>query len=168
MAYDDGATYIVRALDEKGPLTREELEALPAEEEKYGFYEWNSYLDSAFEYLMARGIVIEQEDGKFAVADKYRPKRPEVNRDHLLTGSVLLRPTNANAPDGSDRKTYIVMGVIAVPKDADWPDEHIVPISSLNNGRTLTLHLDAPEPLPDDAKSKNADQTLLTPTLWRC
>jgi hypothetical protein len=87
------------------------------------------------------------------------------DRDNLLTGSLLLRSTEEDPSDGTDRDVYVVFGVVAVPKGSGWKPEHLVPVVGYDGGQTLTLCLGS-EVEPDMPPGCTPNQALMA-KIWK-
>ncbi len=95
-------------------------------------------------------------------------------KDRMVTGQVIFREATEQAPNGSDRKLMMVVGLIAVPRDYPFKGEHQYTISSpllpLLSGRasaTLVVHEQTGVDRTEDARGMDLGY-LLTQPIWRC
>lgn len=92
-----------------------------------------------------------------------------MSKDKLVSGQLFLRERGdaTVGNDGDERRLFMVIGVVAVPKDCEWKGEHMVPVMSLDNGETLHTivddQMDFEEKIP---RGFGADQ-ILTGEFWR-
>lgn len=78
-----------------------------------------------------------------------------------VTGQLLMR--NMGQQEG--RTLFMVVGIIAVPADQAWLDDHQYTVYSLNNGR-LWVDQTAPIDRKQEARGMSADNILTAPW-WR-
>ena len=110
---------------------------------------------------------------------------PNANR---LTGQLLFRKASdhgcehQSAPDGSDRKLMMMVGIVAVPPDFPLEDECLYTVAShspdiftifsgldLSNAVKFSVYPESKQDLPEQIKNGGfSADGLLTSGIWRC
>ena len=88
--------------------------------------------------------------------------------NYRITGQVILRDASIDAPDGSNRKLMMLVGVIAVPKDMPLEGEHQYTISGVDALGIIQLQLYTPGlDVTKIAQGHTLGNLVLEP-IWRC